>query len=413
MTTLVEAKHHVRSLSQKALDTVENATLSNAAKKSILDGIEPELKHWTGEVRSLEGFEVTRKSVLARFGNDPASLYTGEANGGTGVSATGFATKAAPPVRISDDTAAEMYEAARSRKSFAVDIGLKLSDSSGTPPIPDYDRLPTLVRREPNRILDLIPSRAVASPIVEYFVQSSRATAGVVAEGAIKPGSDVSLPMQQARAAKIAGWVDVTDETLADFDQFLSIVTADLSAAVVDAENREMLNGSGVGPNFITGMLATTGILTRAFNSAAGGDTYALDTLDLAEADLRNGPAFAEVTAWVMHPTTFSRTRRAKDAQNRFILSADPTAETAQTIWGKPVVLTTQIATGVALGAEFSDAARGFVREGVRITMSNSTIAADGTSNFKRNVTTVLAEERIGMYVPRPASMIKVSGLPS
>lgn len=410
MPTLREAKDKVRSLSKKALDTVEDPAMSTVQKKSALDRLEPEIKTWTEEVRLLESM-ASRAGQFA--GLDLGGLGDVQGPSFAGLAETGLRTKAAPAVRLDGDTAREMFDAARARKSYATDVATKTTDSTGIAPtgIPDFDRNPALVRREPNRIFDLIPSRTTSSPVVEYFVQTTKATAGVVAEGALKPGSDLALPLQMTRAAKIAGWVDVTDETLADFDQFYSVVTNDLSAAVIDAENAEMLSGTGVAPNYITGLLATTGILTRPFSSTT--DTYALDTLDLAETDLRNGPAFAQLEAWVMHPTTFSRTRRAKNSQGAYVLNPDPTAQTAQTIWGKPVILTTQIATGVAVGAEFSDACRGFVRDGIRVTMSNSTTAADGTSNFKRNVTTILAEERVGMYVRRPAGVVKVTGLPT
>lgn len=419
MPSLNEAKANVRNISQKALAVIDDPSLSTAQKKSALDRLEPEVKHWSDEVRALEGV-ASRMTAFGKAFGDMGAVGGGEGWSGLGgardaradaLGDTGLQTRAAPAVRLDVDTAHEMFDAARSRKSFAVEV--KTTDSTAVPigSIPDFDRNPTLVHREPNRIFDLIPSRTSTSPVVEYFVQTTKATAGVVAEGALKPGGDLAMPMQTARAAKIAGWVDVTDETLADFDQFYSVVTNDLSNAVIDAENLEMLSGSGIAPNCVTGMLTTTGILARAYNSTT--DTYSLDTLDLAETDLRNGPAFAQLEAWVMHPTTFSKTRRTKDGQGRYVLNPDPTGQGAQTLWGKPVVLTTQIATGVALGAEFSEACRGFVREGIRVTMSNSTTAADGSSNFKRNVTTVLAEERIGMYVRRPAAVVKVTGLPT
>ncbi|MCW2694686.1 MAG: hypothetical protein JWM67_3290 [Mycobacterium sp.] len=40
-------------------------------------------------------------------------------------------------------------------------------------------------------------------------------------------------------------------------------------------------------------------------------------------------------------------------------------------------------------------------------------VVADPWTQIKNNITTVVAEERLGMYVPRPASLIKDTGLPT
>lgn len=420
MPTLAEVGYKIKTLSEEAQAAVDSPRLDVNRKKAVLDRIEPRLAELQEEYATLKRFEVSKRSLLAGFGGDPGAAppdsgaYLAQLEQATaGLDDGGRSVLTGPPaLRMGLKNSRSMFDAARGLKSFAVDV--KVSDSTGNPAATFPQRIlpPVLSRREPSRIAELFGWFASGSPVVEFFVQAARATAGVVAEGALKPGSDVTTPMQLAKAAKIAGWVDVTDEALADFDGFRGLVDEDLTRAVIDQENRSLLSGTGVAPDNITGMLNVTGLLTRVYPVTPPAFYNGLDELVKAETDLRNGPSLADLAAWVMSPTTMSSLRRTKDGQGRFILNPDPSAEEARTLWGKPVVLTTQMADGIALGGDFMDACRGFIRDPLRVVSSNGTTNAAGVSSFKSNVTTVLGEERVGMYIPRPASLIKVSGLP-
>ncbi len=422
---LAHARAEAKRLSTEALAVVGNPRIDNARKKAALDKLEPEIKHWSEEVTALASVEEARRKMFETYG-DLASVggggpaYVGDHTNGEDLSALAglddggrMLTVPPPAVRMGLKSARQMFDSARQLKSYALDV--KVSDSAGNPASAFPQRIlpPTTVHREPNRIAELFSWFPSTSPVVEYFVQSAKATAGVVAEGALKPGSDITTPMQLAKAAKIAGWVDVTEEALADFGGFLALVENDLGDAVIDSENLQLLSGTGTAPANITGMLNTTGILTRAYPATPPPLYSGLDELDRAQTDLRNGAAFAQLQAWVMSPTTFSSLRRVKDTQGRFLLNSDPTAEDAQKVWGKQVVLTTQIADGTALGGDFADACRGFIRQGLHVVSSSGTTGAGGASSFKSNIVTILAEERVGMYVQRPASLIKVTGLPT
>jgi HK97 family phage major capsid protein len=61
---------------------------------------------------------------------------------------------------------------------------------------------------------------------------------------------------------------------------------------------------------------------------------------------------------------------------------------------------------GTALVANLEQGAQAFVRQGFTIEMSNQT----GT-NFTTNTTTVRAEERLTLGSPRPAALLKVTGI--
>ena len=406
MPTLDEAKNKVRELSETALRVVDDKGLNNVQKARMLDDIEPEIKKWNDEIQSLEGFETRRKSFMIATGGGMAGADPRElAEAYEGLDAAPLGPP--PSVQLSAKDVRSMYDSVIDRKGFKIQV--KDSSSANNPVATYPQRAPGIVAmlREPNRIANLFGWEPVASPVRDYFVQTGKATATVVAEGALKPISDVTTGMLEARAAKIAGGVRVTDEVLSDFSEFRSFVDNDVTNAVFDAENGELLNGTGVGPNYIVGVLQTSGILTLTYPGSPPTNWNALDSLDIAETNLRNGAAKAANKAWVMSPTTFSSIRRTKDTQGRYLLNPDPKSDQVQDIWGKHVVLTTQIADGIAVGGDWGDAMRGFIRDGL-------TVMSDRQGDdFQRNKITIIGEERVGAYCTRPAALIKVTGLPT
>jgi hypothetical protein len=201
---------------------------------------------------------------------------------------------AIPSLTLDDDVLEELHDSLVRSKGFRAQLGVKTPVTSSSLPQSTFPQRidPAVIsRREPNRIAALIPAVASNGPVVEYFVQAARATAGVVAEGAAKPGSVVSAPAFTATVAKIAGWVDVTMETLKDFPAFQQFVENDLAAAIIDAENTELLSGTGTTPRNITGVLNVSGIRTRAYPGTPPTSYTALDALGQATNDLRTGPA--------------------------------------------------------------------------------------------------------------------------
>ncbi len=121
---------------------------------------------------------------------------------------------------------------------------------------------------------------------------------------------------------------------------------------MIDAENAELPKGDGTGQH-VLGLLNQAGILTRP----VGTDTP-LDAVEQAFNDLRVGPAFGAPTVFVAHPNDFSGLRRTKDGQQRNLLNADPSAAEASTLWGIPVVQTTQITEGMAVAMNAEVAAQ-------------------------------------------------------
>lgn len=384
MPSLIEARNHLARIATEAQAVTSNKSLSSAVQMKRLDALAAE------QAEHIATVEIHKRANTLTGGS---SLDSSEDSSFGRKSFSG-----APKLNLSLADIKSFHQAAVSRQSYRVES--KATDF-GTA-IPAL-LLPGVVSKlhEPTRILDYIPNVAMGGPSVEFLAHTATTgTAAMVARGAAKPETSLTIVPTILTARKIAVHSAAPDEILKDFDAFAGYLTLELQRQIADVENAQILSGTGIGEN-LTGILATSGILTRAKATDTG-----LDAIEQAIKDLRVGPSYCAPTLIVAHPTDFSALRRSKDSQLRYLLNANPSEQEAQNIWGIPVLTTTQITAGTALIGNFEIGAQGFVREGFTLTMSN----ASGT-DFTNNMTRWVAEERITLGVSRPSAFITVTGL--
>lgn len=132
-----------------------------------------------------------------------------------------------------------------------------------------------------------------------------------------------------------------------------------------------------------------------------------LDGIESAIATLRTGPALADANLAIFHPNTWSAIRKSKDQYGRYLTTPDPTSDTAKSVWGVPVLQTTQISAGDGLLLDTTKYGRVWQREG--LSLRTGYAGSDFTSNILRFV----CEERLNLAVERPAAVLAISGLPT
>lgn len=392
---LRRAEEMVATKSAEALRIVDDPRLNVKTKLARVKALEDEIKHWAAEAASIKSVQDYARSIPLHEG---AEDWTDRRPAGVATASHLSAEfRSAPPLVVPEHQAMELFDAAVSRKS----LGLKIVDSTAAPmatAVP-FQFPPIAASREPQRVLSLIPTAATDRPSVEFYITTGTANAAAVAEGGVKPTSNLSFTKGTAYAVKIAHVVEATQEAVEDFQPFLSLINSDMVGGVIAAENTQILNGSGVAPNML-GLLNVSGVLTRA----TGTDTN-LDALEQAMLDLRTGARFAEPDGIVMHPAAYSKTRRIKDSQGNYI-AGNPLEAGPSSLWGIPVVLTTSMPAGVALVGNFATAAQAFIRSGLTVETN-----AYGTTQFTNNTILIRAEERIILAPVRPAAVVKVTGL--
>jgi len=222
--------------------------------------------------------------------------------------------------------------------------------------------------------------------------------ATTVAEDGTKPESALAFTERTATARKIATWLPVTDEALADNAFLDSYIRGRLRFMVERTEEVQLLTGNGTPPN-LRGINNATGVQTQAKGADPTPDAvYKAITL------IRN-TGFAEPTAAVFHPNDWQDIRLLRTADGIYIFGG-PMDEGPERIWGLEVRVTTAQTENTGLVGAFRPYAQVFQRAGITIAVSS-----EHASYFIQNRVAILAEERLALAIYRGSAFCKVTGI--
>ena len=243
-----------------------------------------------------------------------------------------------------------------------------------------------------------IASGTTGSSSIEYVQETGFTNnAGMVAEGTLKPQSDLKFALKNAPVRKIAHWFLASAEILSDAPGLKSIIDARLNYGLAYVEDVQMLKGDGTGQNLLGVVPQAT-----AYAVPAGVTGYAtpspIDKLRIAQ--LHVALALYPADGQVLHPIDWAVIELQKDGQGRYLIG-NPQGTLSPTLWGLPVVTTmAQTAGRFTLGA-WKTAAQLFDRE-----QSGVLVSTEDGDNFRRNMVTILGEERLAMTVYRPEAFV-------
>jgi len=266
-------------------------------------------------------------------------------------------------------------------------------------------------------IADLLASGQATGNTVRYVVEGT-ATSGAagVAEGGAKPASDLGLSTVDEPIKKLATSLTASDEMLEDATQVQSYINNRLSLFVRIKEENSILRGAGT--NDLIGF-STSGN-TRGINILSGTATAgtAMANLLFNAINGTRGSSFLEPDAIVMNPTNWATLRLSTDTAGQYFgggpfqgqygngnmtpLSGQVTGA-IDTLWGKPVVVTSAIGAGTALLGAFGSGAQLWRRSGVTVEATNS-----HADYFLNNLVAIRAESRLGLAVYRPSAFTEV-----
>ena len=246
-------------------------------------------------------------------------------------------------------------------------------------------------------IRNLIAPGHTELPTVSYTVETGFTNnAGVVAEGKLKPQSDITLANKTVNTQVIAHWTRATKQILSDAPQVQSLINSRLIYGLQLKEEYQLLHGDGTGDNL-------HGIIPQAsaFNPPAGlttpTPTTGIDIIRIAmlQAALAEYPA----TAHVLNPIDWASIELLKDSEGRYLIG-NPQGTLTPTLWGLPVITTQSIAYGKFLTGAFNMGAQVFDQWDSRIEASFQ------GDDFTTNRITFLAEERLALAVYRPEAFV-------
>jgi HK97 family phage major capsid protein len=190
---------------------------------------------------------------------------------------------------------------------------------------------------------------------------------------------------------KIATYLGISDELLADSAQIQQWLNQRLSLFVRIAEEDQLLRGNGTAPN-LRGILNRTGIQTHG----RGSDTN-LDAIRKMITKART--SYVEPSFVALHPNQLETIELAKTTGGGEYFG-DPFRGGPTTLWGKPVIVTNGVGAGTVLVGS-RQAATIFRRGSLRVEASNS-----HSDWFRKDLVAIRAEQREALAVFRPSAFV-------
>lgn len=267
---------------------------------------------------------------------------------------------------------------------------------------PNYDPVIQPGIRQELRIRDLLTTVPVTGQQYTFFKENLHTRgAAPVAEGGLKPTSNVTFTTQTDRVKKIAVWMPVTDEALDDVPQLMAYLQELLRYDLKLEEERQILKGDGTGEN-LNGLMTQATIYDAALTKA--GDT-AIDLVRRAIYQVRK-QSMLSADGIVMTELDWMNIELQKDGENRYLF-ANLQGLVTPVLWGRPVVTSDSVDEGDAdTGGEFLVA--NFARSSVLFDRM-SFLFKMGLINdqFIKNERALLVEERLGLGVRRREGLVK------
>ena len=251
---------------------------------------------------------------------------------------------------------------------------------------------------QPPTVADLIATTQTTSNRVRVIQETTAdpGAIGTVAEGGTKPEATLEFDEVDEPVRKIASFLPISDEMLADAPGIQAYLDARLSLFVRQEEENQLLNATGSGTDLV-GLLdrvpgANDGVYSDADTPNAADHVYA--AIAAAEA------SYLPSDGIVINPADWAELRLLKDDNLNYI-GGSPFSNTGsnpgESLWGKRVIVTTSISSGIALVGAFATGAQLFRRGGLTVEASNS-----HESFFQKDLVAIRAETRLALGVLRP-----------
>lgn len=246
-------------------------------------------------------------------------------------------------------------------------------------------------------VRDLIMPGSTTSTSIQYVKESgftnSAATVSETA-GTTKPQSEIKFDIATTTVTTLAHWVLATKQILSDVPQLQSYINGRLMYGLKYVEEAQLLMGGGTGTDL-------NGIYTQATAFSApitiSGATM-IDNLRLGI--LQSHIAELPPNGIVLHPSDWTNIELTKTDDGAYLFS-NPTSIVTPTLWGLPIVATQAMTIDKFLIGAFNTAAQIFDRWDADILVST-----EDSDNFRKNLVTILCEERLALAVYRPEAFI-------
>ncbi len=251
-------------------------------------------------------------------------------------------------------------------------------------------------------LIDLVPSGETTQNAYKFMQETVYLNAAAeTAEGGQYPEAQLKFAEILLPVQKIAVFIPLTDEQLADQPNLRDIVDNRLGLMLKQRLNRQIVVGDGTGANLV-GVLNTPGILN--YTKGVGAAENIPDAIYKAMVQVST-VGFADASGVWMNPNDFTGVRLLKNSQGTY-LYGDPSMMGPETIFGLPVAQHVGIPVGKAIVADWAAFTQLIYRAGVEFEVSNS-----HADFFTKGQLALRAQFRVCFAVYRPQAVCTASGL--
>ena len=295
------------------------------------------------------------------------------------------------------------YKSASSRGPLSevdgVNVKTLMTTAAGWAPETTRTGKVVLSAQRPIRVVDIIPDGETNQAAVVYMQEDTFTNnAAETAEGGTFGEAALVLSEQSSTVRKIAVFLPVTDEQLADEPGIRSYVNNRLGYMIQLRLDSQLLVGNGTAPN-LRGINNASGIQTQAKGADPTPDAvYKAMVLVMV-----NGRAMP--SACVMHPLDWQDIRLLRTADGIYIWG-NPADAGPERIWVLPVVVTDAQTQNTAVVGDFAGYSQLYMRQGIEFEVTNShgTFFAEGKLAIRATI-------RAAFVIYRGSAFCTVTGI--
>ena len=271
------------------------------------------------------------------------------------------------------------------------------ADSAGALIVPRRDGNVLATPDQEIWLRDLLNTQNIDTNAIEYVRETGFTNnAGPVAEGELKPQSDLTFSAEVATVKTIAHWIPVTRQAIADARQLRTYIDGRLRYGLKLEEERQILYGDGTGEN-LQGLMTDPDV--QEAGAVAAGDNI-IDHLRRSFTNIIL--AGYPTTGIVLHPRQWEEIELMKGDDGHYLWLNLGDGVTPR-LFRVPVVETPSMNEGDYLMGAFGLGAQLWDREQTEVRVG------EPNDYFLRNMQALLAEERIALTTFRPEAFIRGS----
>lgn len=391
-----EAKKAANTVFEEKGKALLGVELKSAeSKKLITDLANEAMKSMT--VKDTDGKEKSLEVIVAELQKQHDKLSTTVKNGNQ-ISASGktFETEIKEQLgQYKDQLKALKENKSASGVSFdmkaAATMLISTNYSGGTVGLTNFDNEFAKAPRRQPFMRELVRVLTTDNMYIAWAEQANAdpGVAGMVAEGAAKPQTDFDIVERSAKVEKIAVWIKVSKEALADIKFLQSEINTELRELVELKLDEQILNGNGTSPNLrgilnVAPTFAAVATLATAIPDANRFDVIMAAVAQIAAANFT-------ANAVVVNPADFFAMQLVKDGEGRYLMPPFSTPN-GLNVAGLRVVANNGVAVGSFLVGDFTKDNLA-IREEVNIQIGYE------NDDFTKNLVTILAEMRAVNYI--------------